>query len=111
VLLIDKCDCFSFYNFYYVLLSSAAYRLAGSFNFRGRLRQIFGVLTDDKVGSGPRPAPHSLQHPGEPEKEASGEDQASAANHDHDYDVEMVSQGSQSVKRKSDTEPGRQKRR
>ncbi len=41
----------------------AAYRLAGSFNLRGRLRQLFHVLTDDKIGSGPRPAPHSLQHP------------------------------------------------
>jgi hypothetical protein len=38
-----------------------AYRLAGSFNLRGRLRQLFHVLTDDKIGSGPRPAPHSLQ--------------------------------------------------
>ncbi len=41
----------------------AAYRLAGSFNLRGRLRQLFHVLTDDKIGSSPRPAPHSLQHP------------------------------------------------
>ncbi len=37
--------------------------MAGSFNLRGRLCQLFHVLTDDKIGSGPRPAPHSLQHP------------------------------------------------
>jgi hypothetical protein len=30
---------------------------------RGRLRQLFGVLTDDNVGSGPRPEPNSLQDP------------------------------------------------
>jgi len=36
--------------------------LASSFNFRGRLKQLFYVLTDDKIGSGPRPAPHSLQN-------------------------------------------------
>ncbi len=42
---------------------SAAYRLAGSFNMRGRLRQLFFVPTDDNVGSGPRPEPNSLQDP------------------------------------------------
>jgi hypothetical protein len=30
---------------------------------RGRLRQLFFVLTDDLVGSGPRPEPNSLQDP------------------------------------------------
>jgi len=30
---------------------------------RGRLRQLFFVLSDDNVGSGPRPEPHSLQDP------------------------------------------------
>jgi hypothetical protein len=30
---------------------------------RGRLRQLFGVLRDDNVGSGPRPEPNSLQDP------------------------------------------------
>lgn len=43
-------------------LRRSAYRLASSFNFRGRLKQLFYVLTDDKIGSGPRPAPHSLQN-------------------------------------------------
>jgi hypothetical protein len=80
-----------------------AYRLAGSFNFRGRLRQLFYVLTDDKIGSGPRPAPHSLQNPDQPEKQTKGEDQASATEHDHDYDVEMTDQSSQSGKRKAAT--------
>ncbi len=42
---------------------SAAYRLAGSFNMRGRLRQLFYVLNDDSIGSGPRPEPNSLQDP------------------------------------------------
>ncbi len=46
-----------------VFIIRAAYRLAGSFNLRGRLCQLFHVLPDDKIGSGPRPAPHSLQHP------------------------------------------------
>jgi len=30
---------------------------------RGRLRQLFVVLSDDNVGSGPRPEPNSLQDP------------------------------------------------
>jgi hypothetical protein len=30
---------------------------------RGRLRQLFFVLSDDNIGSGPRPEPHSLQDP------------------------------------------------
>jgi hypothetical protein len=30
---------------------------------RGRLRQLFHVLTDDNIGSGPRPEPNSLQDP------------------------------------------------
>jgi hypothetical protein len=50
-----------FFFFYFFL--RAAYRLAGSFNMRGRLRQLFHVLTDDNVGSGPRPEPNSLQDP------------------------------------------------
>lgn len=40
----------------------SAYKLASSFNLRGHLRQLFHVLSDDKIGSGPRLAPHSLQH-------------------------------------------------
>ncbi len=47
----------------YVSFLSAAYRLAGAFNMRGRLRQLFFVLSDDNVGSGPRPEPNSLQDP------------------------------------------------
>jgi len=45
-----------------MLILRSAYRLANSFNLRGRLKQLFHVLTDDKIGSGPRPAPHSLQN-------------------------------------------------
>ncbi len=30
---------------------------------RGRLKQLFLVLTDDNIGSGPRPEPNSLQDP------------------------------------------------
>jgi hypothetical protein len=30
---------------------------------RGRLRQLFFVLADDNIGSGPRPEPNSLQDP------------------------------------------------
>jgi hypothetical protein len=48
---------------------SKAYLLAGSFNFQGRVKKTFFVLTDDKIGSGPRlkpgvlalkPAPESI---------------------------------------------------
>ncbi len=34
--------------------------LASSFNFQGRVRKTFFVLTDDKVGSGPRLRPGTL---------------------------------------------------
>jgi hypothetical protein len=37
-----------------------AHALASSFNFQGRVRKTFYVLTDDKVGSGPRLRPNSL---------------------------------------------------
>ncbi len=56
----------SFHRVVYLLvylIFSAAYKLAGSFNMRGRLRQLFFILTDDNIGSGPRPEPNSLQDP------------------------------------------------
>ena len=34
--------------------------MARSFNFQGRVKKIFYVLTDDKVGAGPRLRPHAL---------------------------------------------------
>jgi len=34
--------------------------LAGAFNFQGRVRKTFYVLTDDKIGSGPRLKPGVL---------------------------------------------------
>jgi len=37
-----------------------AHLLASSFNFQGRVKKTFFVLTDDKVGSGPRLKPGSL---------------------------------------------------
>jgi hypothetical protein len=37
-----------------------AHALASSFNFQGRVKKIFHVLTDDKVGAGPRLRPHAL---------------------------------------------------
>ncbi len=37
-----------------------AHALARSFNFQGRVKKIFYVLTDDKVGAGPRLRPHAL---------------------------------------------------
>jgi hypothetical protein len=37
-----------------------AHALARSFNFQGRVKKIFHVLTDDKVGAGPRLRPHAL---------------------------------------------------
>jgi hypothetical protein len=38
----------------------AAHLLASSFNFQGRVKKLFYVLTDDKVGSGPRLKPGVL---------------------------------------------------
>lgn len=40
-----------------------AHALARSFNFQGRVNKIFYVLTDDKVGAGPRLQPQSLLKP------------------------------------------------
>jgi hypothetical protein len=37
-----------------------AHALAKSFNFQGRIKKIFYVLTDDKVGAGPRLRPNAL---------------------------------------------------
>jgi hypothetical protein len=37
-----------------------AHLLASSFNFQGRVKKTFFVLTDDKIGSGPRLRPSSL---------------------------------------------------
>jgi hypothetical protein len=37
-----------------------AHALASSFNFQGRVKKTFYVLTDDKVGAGPRLRPNSL---------------------------------------------------
>ncbi len=34
--------------------------MANSFNLRGKLRRLFGVLNDDMIGSGPRARPGSL---------------------------------------------------
>ncbi len=51
------------YDYHVYLFDSEAYKLAGSFNMRGRLRQLFFVLTDDNIGSEPRPEPNSLQDP------------------------------------------------
>jgi hypothetical protein len=51
---------------YLILRHVAFFQLdfrATSINMRGRLRQLFLILSDDNVGSGPRPEPHSLQDP------------------------------------------------
>ena len=37
--------------------------LASSFNYQGRVKKTFYVLTDDKVGSGPRLRPGVLSQP------------------------------------------------
>ncbi len=63
-------------TYHILFLFSTAYRLAGSFNLRGRLRQLFVVLSDDNIGSGPRPEPHSLQDPLESFPQAELVDQA-----------------------------------
>jgi hypothetical protein len=42
-----------------------AHALASSFNFQGRVKKTFFVLTDDKVGAGPRLRPQSGLKPAE----------------------------------------------
>ena len=42
------------------VLCRLAHALASSFNFQGRVKKTFYVLTDDKVGAGPRLRPNSL---------------------------------------------------
>jgi hypothetical protein len=98
-----------------LLSTRSAYRLAGSFNLRGRLRQLFHVLTDDKIGSGPRPAPHSLQHTSKPTPNIAqeGGNQAvtaaatasSADPADSDTSVKSLPGGSKQVKRKAEDVP------
>ena len=46
-----------------------AHALASSFNFQGRVKKTFFVLTDDKVGSGPRLRPQSLLKSSDKESE------------------------------------------
>ncbi len=86
---------------------------------RGRLGQLFFVLTDDSVGSGPRPEPNSLQDPLTSYPQAELVQQAvEQINQDHMYMAEHRStpksgqksasqpqsgtSGSGSTKRKSD---------
>jgi len=45
-----------------------AHLLASSFNFQGKVKRTFFVLTDDKVGSGPRLRPGSLSQEPTPEE-------------------------------------------
>ncbi len=43
-----------------LIICRLAHALASSFNFQGRVKKTFYVLTDDKVGAGPRLRPNSL---------------------------------------------------
>jgi len=51
--------------------SRKAYLLAGAFNFQGRVKKTFYVLTDDKIGSGPRLKPGVLSKKPAAEKQDS----------------------------------------
>ncbi len=51
--------------------SRKAYLLAGAFNFQGRVRKTFYVLTDDKIRSGPRLKPGVLSKKPATEKQDS----------------------------------------
>ncbi len=62
-----------------------AHALARSFNFQGRVNKIFYVLTDDKVGAGPRLQPQSLLKPATIDLTAD-----EAAETDMDVDVAAV---------------------
>jgi len=46
-----------------ILSCRLAHALASSFNFQGQVKKIFYILSDDKIGSGPRLKPHSLSKP------------------------------------------------
>jgi hypothetical protein len=54
-----------------IVLFRVAHLLASSFNFQGKVKKTFFVLTDDKVGSGPRLRPGALAqgHTDEPTEE------------------------------------------
>jgi hypothetical protein len=54
-----------FSTFAFSLFVRLAHALASSFNFQGRVRKTFFVLTDDKVGAGPRLRPQALLKPAE----------------------------------------------
>ncbi len=60
-----------------------AHALASSFNFQGRVKKTFYVITDDKVGAGPRLRPNSLAK--EPNKDP---DQESIQNSDTSQPME-----------------------
>jgi hypothetical protein len=47
-------------RFHHLLCSRLAHLLAGSFNFQGKVKKIFYVLSDDKIGSGARLKPGIL---------------------------------------------------
>jgi hypothetical protein len=88
---------------------------------RGRLKQLFHVLTDDNIGSGPRPEPNSLQDPPTVYPQAELVEQAlEQIRQDHMYTAEQKStpQSGQKTpssqksvasgsKRKSDDPPAR----
>jgi hypothetical protein len=76
---------------------------------RGRLRQLFHVLRDDNVGSGPRPEPNSMQDPPTSQPQAElVEEAVERIQQDHMYTSQQRSSQSTSKqqtpgsKRKSD---------
>jgi hypothetical protein len=77
-----------FSHFIYATLrthySRLAHALASSFNFQGRVKKTFYVLTDDKIGSGPRLRPHSLakESSKDPEPASNMETDSSSASSD-----------------------------
>jgi hypothetical protein len=74
---------------YFLYVFRRAYSLCSSFNnFHGKMRSMFFVLSDDHIGSTPKPAPGSLAEPSNPTNSGA------AANESDDVVVDMEVSGS-----------------
>ncbi len=75
-----------------------AHALASSFNFQGRVLKTFYVLTDDKVGAGPRLRPQSLNKDSDKDQGTSSKESNVATEASQPMETDAVeSAGSQPV--------------
>jgi len=85
----------------YSICFRRAYSLCSAFNnFHGKMRSIFYVLSDDHVGSTPKPAPGSLAEPSNPTNSGGATDESD------DIVVDMEVSGSTSATPGSKTSGG-----